>query len=122
MSWSYVHFPAKLGSSGVVNFPSPSFTTEVLATQARYDNGICDKNKLTSSLRTTVLGLPSFPTFRQLGFHFWVSLRMGSNEREGTGAGKILGAELSAEAEWTGQVMQLDTAGHSWIQAGAVST
>lgn len=115
-------FIFQLNLAPPVLFPSPSFITEVLTTQARYDNGICDKNKLTSSLRTTVLGLPSFPTFPQLGFHFWVSLRMGSNEREGTGAGKILGAELSAEAEWTGQVMQLGTAGHSWIQAGAVST
>lgn len=88
MSWSYVRFPAKLGSSGVVNFPSLSFTTEVMATEAREDNGICDTNKLTSSLRTTVLGLASFPTFPQLEFHFWMSLRMRSNEREGAGAGE----------------------------------
>lgn len=40
---------------------------------------------------------------------------MGSNEREGTGAGRILGAELSTEAEWTGQVMQLDTAGYRQV-------
>lgn len=36
---------------------------------------------------------------------------MGSNEREGAGTRRTLGAELSAEAEWTGRVMQLDTAG-----------
>lgn len=40
---------------------------------------------------------------------------MGSNEREGAGAGRTLGAELSAEAEWTGRVMQLDTAGRRQV-------
>lgn len=63
--------------------------------------------------KLTVLRLASFPTFPQLGSHFWMNLRMGSNVKEGTR--RTLGAKLSTEAEWIVRVMQLDTAGYRQI-------